>query len=115
MIRGGMVLIKDMGVLIMTERVISHMMRHVVMLNNVVLNLVMGCSVMIALFMVPISDVMSQWVVMLLSFMLEFGVVTRDVALHDALMIEVSGSVMVVTVIVSVIVVLFLFVTLIIT
>ena len=59
MIRGGMVLIKDMGVLIMTERVISHMMRHAVMLNNVVLNLVMGCSVMIALFMVSISDVMA--------------------------------------------------------
>ena len=52
---------------------------------------------------------------MLLSFMLEFGVVTRDVAIHDALMIVVSGSVMVVTVIVSIIVVLFLFMALIIT
>ena len=54
MIRGGMVLIKDMGVLMMTERVISHMMRHAVMLK-----FVMGCSVMIALFVVPISDVMA--------------------------------------------------------
>ena len=47
--------------------------------------------------------------------MLEFGVVTRDVALHDALMIVVSGSVMVITVIVSVIVVLLLFIALIVT
>ena len=54
MIRGGMVLIKDMGVLMMTERVISHMMRHSVMPN-----FVMGCSVMIALFLVPISNVMA--------------------------------------------------------
>ena len=54
MVRGGMVLIKDMGVLMMTERVISHMMRHAVMLK-----FVMGCSVMIALLMVSISDVMA--------------------------------------------------------
>ena len=54
MIRSCMVLIKDMGILMMTERVISHMMRHAVMLK-----FVMGCSVMIALFMVPISDVMA--------------------------------------------------------
>ena len=47
--------------------------------------------------------------------MLEFSVMARDVAIHDTFVIVVCGSVMVVTVIVSVIVVFFLFVALIVT
>ena len=59
MIRSRVVLINDVSVLMMTDVVICHMMRDDVMLYNVVLNLVMGCSVMISLFMVSISDVMA--------------------------------------------------------
>ena len=47
--------------------------------------------------------------------MLEFSVMARDVAIHDTFVIVVSCSVMVAAVIMSVIVVFFLFVALIVT